>query len=119
LSGLESLIEMVSLANSMPLSELSKGVSYDNWSLQMKALLGSQEAWEVVKNGHQEPDDVGELIIAQLAMLKTTRAKDKMTLYVLYRVVDESGFEKITNDMSSKEAWDILEKTHKGDNRVN
>jgi len=27
---LESLIEMASLANNMPLSKLSKGVSYDN-----------------------------------------------------------------------------------------
>jgi len=40
---LKSLIEMASLANNMPLPKLSKGVGYDNWSLQMKALLGSQE----------------------------------------------------------------------------
>jgi len=37
---------------------------------------------------------------------------------VLYRAVDEFGFEKIANVMSSKEAWDILEKAYKGDNRV-
>jgi len=36
----------------------------------------------------------------------------------LYRAVDEFGFEKIANVMSSKEAWDILEKAYKGDNRV-
>jgi len=65
----------------------------------MKALLGSQEVWEVVENGHQEPEDVGEMTIAQLARLKATRAKDKTTLYVLYRAVDESGFEKIANDV--------------------
>ena len=39
-------------------------------------------------------------------------------MYVLYRAVDEFGFEKIANVMSSKEAWDILEKAYKGDNRV-
>jgi len=109
---------MASLANSMSLPKLSKSVSYDNWSLQLKALLGSQEVWEVVENGHQEPKDIGEMTIAQLATLKATRAKDKTTLYVLYQVVDESGFEKIANAMSSKEAWDILEKAYKGDNRV-
>ena len=118
MSELESLIEMASLANSMPLPKLSKGVSYDNWSLQMKALLGSQEVWEVVENGHQEPKDIGEMTIAQLATLKATRAKDKTALYVLYRAIDESGFEKIANAMFSKEAWDILEKAYKGDNRV-
>ena len=70
----------------------------------MKALLGSHEVWEVVENGNQEPEDVGEMTIAQIAKLKTTRAKDKTALYVLYRAVDESGFEKIANAMSSKEA---------------
>jgi len=43
---------------------------------------------------------------------------DQNRLYVLYRVVDESSFEKIANAMSSKEAWDILEKAYKGDNHV-
>jgi len=64
----------------MALPKLSKGISYDNWSLQMKALLGSQEVWEVVENRHQEPEDIGEMTIAQLATLKATRAKDKTTL---------------------------------------
>ena len=72
----------------------------------------------MVENGHQEPKDIGEMTIAQIATLKTTRAKDKTALYVLYRAVDESGFEKIANATSSKEAWDILEKAYKGDNRV-
>jgi gag-polypeptide of LTR copia-type len=36
---------------------------------------------------------------------------------MLFRDVDESGFEKIT-DTTSKEAWDILEKVFKGADRV-
>jgi len=72
----------------------------------------------VVENGHQEPEDIGGMTIAQLATLKATRVKDKTALYMLYRAVDKSGFEKIANAMSSKEAWDILEKAYKGDNRV-
>jgi len=84
----------------------------------MKALLGSQKVWEVVKNGHQELEDVGEMTIAQLVTLKATRKKDKTALYVLYRVVDESSFEKIANVMCSKRVWDILEKAYKGDNRA-
>jgi len=84
----------------------------------MKALLGSQEVWEMVENGHQEPEDAREMTIAQLATLKATGAKDKTALFMLYRAVDESSFEKIANVMSSKEARDILEKAHKRDNRV-
>jgi hypothetical protein len=32
---------------------------------------------------------------------------------MLFRAVDESGFEKIAGATTSKEAWDILEKVFK------
>jgi len=38
--------------------------------------------------------------------------KDKTTLYVLYRVVDESSFDKIANAKSLKESWVILKKAY-------
>jgi len=44
--------------------------------------------------------------------------KDKTTLYVLYRVVNESNFDKIANAKSLKETWVILKKTYKRNNRV-
>jgi gag-polypeptide of LTR copia-type len=37
---------------------------------------------------------------------------------MLFRAVDESGFEKIVGATTSKEAWDILEKVFKGADRV-
>nr|KYP61630.1 Gag-Pol polyprotein [Cajanus cajan] len=84
----------------------------------MKALLGSQDNWDVVENGYEEPVTIEGYTNAQLNALKVARAKDKAALYLLYRAVDESGFEKIANAKSSKEAWDILEKAKKGDERV-
>jgi len=39
----------------MPFLELTNAVNYYNMSLYMKALLGSQDNWEVVENGHEEP----------------------------------------------------------------
>jgi gag-polypeptide of LTR copia-type len=50
--------------------------------------------------------------------LKEARSKDKAALYMLFRAVDESGFEKIAGATTSKEAWDILEKMFKGTDRV-
>jgi predicted AlkP superfamily phosphohydrolase/phosphomutase len=37
---------------------------------------------------------------------------------MLFRAVDESGFEKIVGATTSKEAWDNLEKVFKGTDRV-
>ena len=55
---------------------------------------------------------------AQNKALKETRAKDKTVLYMLFRAVDESVFEKIAGSTTSKEAWDTLEKAFKGADRV-
>nr|KYP70093.1 hypothetical protein KK1_009301 [Cajanus cajan] len=55
---------------------------------------------------------------ALLGSLKETRSKDKAALYLLYRAVDELGFEKIARASTSKEAWDILAKVYKGADKV-
>jgi len=69
----------------------------------MTALLGSQAAWEVVEEGFEEPTDTTGYTAAQTKALKEMRSKDKVTLYMLFREVDESDFEKIANATTSKE----------------
>jgi len=44
--------------------------------------------------------------------------KDKATLYILYRAIDEYDFEKIASVKSLKEACDILEKRGGSSNEV-
>lgn len=80
----------------------------------MKALLGSQDAWEVIEEGFEEPPNTTGYTAAQTKVLKEARSKDKTALYMLFRAVDESGFEKIAGATTSKEAWDILGKVFKG-----
>ncbi|KAI0516112.1 hypothetical protein KFK09_008784 [Dendrobium nobile] len=84
----------------------------------MRALLGAQDAWEVVENGFVEVMDTAGMTANQLKALKETRAKDKTALYLLYQAIDESGFEKIVGATTSKEAWNTLEKVFKGADRV-
>jgi len=85
-----------------------KKTNYDNWCLQMKTLLGSQDIWDIVESGYEEPTEDANQTMAQIAALKKTRVKDKSALYFLYNAVEELGFEKIANFASSKEAWDIM-----------
>ena len=85
----------------------------------MKALLGSQDAWEVVEEGFEEPKDTTGYTATQNKALKEVRSKDKAALYMLFRDVDESGFEKIVSATTSKEAWDTLGKVFKGTDQVN
>jgi len=84
----------------------------------MKILLGSQDIWDIVESGYKELTDDANQTVAQITVLKKTRVKDKSTLYFLYNVVDESGFKKIANVASSKEAWDILEVSYRGNDWV-
>jgi len=70
----------------------------------MKAFLSSQDNWEVVENGHGDSTNTTNLSNAHLNALKVARLKDKVALYILYRAVDESSFEKIISVKSSKEA---------------
>ena len=84
----------------------------------MKALLGSQDAWEVVEDSFEELFDTTGYTVAQNKVLKELWSKDKAALYMLFRAVDESGFEKIARATTSKEAWDTLEKVFKGTDRV-
>ncbi|KAE8706666.1 hypothetical protein F3Y22_tig00110388pilonHSYRG00007 [Hibiscus syriacus] len=72
----------------MPLPRLTKA-NYNNWSIQMRALLGAQDAWEVVENGFTEPENIKDMTVNEIKTLKNTRMKDKTTLYMLFQAVDD------------------------------
>ncbi|XP_068475202.1 uncharacterized protein [Phaseolus vulgaris] len=109
---------MTSITNNMSMPQLTEMVNYENWSIQMKVLLGSTYSWEVVQEGFEEPKNTTGYSAAQNKVLKETRSKDKTTLYMLYQAVEEAIFEKTVGASTSKEAWDILEKVLKGAIRV-
>ncbi|XP_020245115.1 uncharacterized protein LOC109844741 [Asparagus officinalis] len=95
--------------------------NYDNWSIQMKVLLGSQDLWDLVENGYTEPESPAAeatLTATQKSELKEVRKRDKKALFLIFQGVDESAFEKISNALSSKEAWEILQKSYQGAERA-
>jgi gag-polypeptide of LTR copia-type/Domain of unknown function (DUF4219) len=100
------------------LSKLTK-INYENWSIQIKALMGAQDVWDIIKEGYEEVDlTVQGITEAQIKAPKEKKMKDKSALYMLYQTVDEADFEKITTATTTKEAWDTLEKAYKSVDRV-
>ncbi|GKB41522.1 retrovirus-related pol polyprotein from transposon TNT 1-94, partial [Tanacetum coccineum] len=99
------------------LTQLTK-LNYENWSIQMRVLLGAQDVWVLVETGYTKLVVAATLVVNELKALKETRKKDKTSLYFLFKKVDESGFEKIVGAKTSKEAKDILKREFKGANRV-
>jgi Domain of unknown function (DUF4219) len=79
-------------------------LNYDNWSIQIKALLEAQDVWDIVEIGYVEPENVTLLTMQQRKLLKEKKVADKTTLYILYQGVDEARFEKVAEAITSKDA---------------
>jgi hypothetical protein len=101
----------------MSVAKLSKS-NYDNWSIQIKALIGPYNVLDIVETGYVESENVAFLTAQQLKLLKEKKVADKTALYILYQGVDETGFEKVAEAITSKEVWGILQTVYKGADRV-
>ena len=77
-----------------PIPRLTKE-NYDNWSIQMKALLGSQDIWDIVENGYIDPKEwEASSSSSDPTTIRELRKRDKKALYIIYQGVDEGNFEK-------------------------
>jgi gag-polypeptide of LTR copia-type len=83
-------------------------INYDQWSLRMKAIIGAYGLWSIVDNGVEEPEDDSEFTVAELNALQKKRNGDQTMLSIIHQGFDDDMFEKIINDTSSKDAWEIL-----------
>lgn len=91
--------------------------NYEKWSVQMRVLLASQDLWDLIEKGYEEPnsqEDEDKLSENQKNALKGCRKRDKKALFLLYQCIDESTFEKVSSAITSKEAWEILRNSHRG-----
>ncbi|KZV23270.1 hypothetical protein F511_17779 [Dorcoceras hygrometricum] len=71
----------------------------------MKDLLGAYECWDPVEK-EVEGDDA------------TAKKKDQKALTLIHQSLDEKMFEKVASATTSKQAWDVLQASFKGVDKV-
>eukprot|EP00253_Pinus_taeda_P026028 PITA_26028 len=97
------------------------GKNYDYWAITMRALFASQDLWEFVEDGFEEPTDENEfnnLTRTKKEWLKSYKKKDSKSLLFLYQAVHESVFPRIAATKTSKEAWKTIKTAYQGMEKV-
>uniref|UniRef100_A0A251TCA0 Putative copia protein n=1 Tax=Helianthus annuus TaxID=4232 RepID=A0A251TCA0_HELAN len=92
------------------------GQNYYHWHIQMKVLLESQDLWTIVEEGYTEiatgaPEN-------EQNIYKEKIKRDKKALHIIFQAVNETVFERIATCRTSKDAWEVLHKAYRGENRV-
>ena len=95
--------------------KLSKN-NYENWAIQIRALFGSQELWELIIDGFTELTPAIEAVytVKEKKVLREQRKKDSKTRFLFYQGLDESTFERVVEAITNKEAWEILTTIYEG-----
>lgn len=79
---------------------------------EIKVILGFQDVLDIVEQGYTS---IGEGVTdAQNDALKYAKKKDCKALFIIHQCVDLTNFEKIYAATTSNGAWEILEKSHGG-----
>ncbi|XP_074570360.1 uncharacterized protein LOC141826945 [Curcuma longa] len=89
--------------SSLQVPNLTKD-NYRMWSIQMKALLGSLDVWDLVETGYT----IAKTSDGNKQALKAMKKREKKVLFTIYQGVDEAAFELIALATTSQEAWGIL-----------
>jgi hypothetical protein len=110
-SSLENLGN--SFGGKLPLLD---GGNWDRWHKQMKVIFGFQEVQEVVETAIEAlPANASD---AQQQAYRALKKKDFKAMFFIHQCVDLTNFQKIENASSAKECWDILQRSHAGDEKL-
>ena len=86
-----------------------------------ETLFISQDLWDLVKEGYEEPESTTVLatwIDARKKELKDNKKKDAKALFFIQQGVSKAIFPRISFASKSKEAWEILKVEFQGSEKV-
>lgn len=92
-----------------------KGEKYHLWSIKMQTMFQSQELWDLVESGYEEPEEPPEVPDKKLRDNRKLNAK---ALFIIQSAVDDDIFPRISTAKMAKEAWEILKMEYRGDSKV-
>ena len=92
--------------------------NYDNWSIKMTALLGAHNVWDIIEKGYSEPQNEASLSQPEKDSLKDSRKKDKKALFLIYQALDDDSFKKISYTTFAKQAWEKLQTSYNGEEKI-
>lgn len=84
--------------------------------MKMEVIFCFQDVSEIVKNGI--PDETVGGTETQTAAHKDFKKNDCKALFIINQCLNSENFAKIRSAKSAKEAWDILEKSYAGADKV-
>ncbi|CAL9016012.1 unnamed protein product [Prunus brigantina] len=91
------------------------GGNYDFWSIQMKTYFMSQDLWDIVDSGFNNPENP---TVEQLRQLKKdqqkVQQKDAKALYALQQALHDTIFPRIMGATTAREAWNTLKEEFQG-----
>ena len=98
---------------SLIIPPLFDGTNYAYWKVRIRAFLQSldENVWQAVEIGWTKPTEVP--VDWDDAKIKTSNSNSR-ALNVLFSVVTNKEFKKISSIETAKEAWTILQITYKG-----
>ncbi|KAI5337779.1 hypothetical protein L3X38_017050 [Prunus dulcis] len=94
------------------------GENYEFWKIRMRTIFKSHGIWNLVEKGLLIPDSKAAEEESSDSEMVSLLMKDAKALGIIQAAVSDDIFPRISNEETSKGAWDILHQEFHGDKQV-